>query len=225
MNYLTHALREHQKLAIFLTLAIGFFIGRVRVRSFSLGTIVGTLLVVRAVGRPVVVALALAATACGPSAEPAKSAAPAAGEWREFEGSWNAAGSRRTISLGADRRGSIIDLRGSMLLAGPGRPGVGFRSDVIALVDSETGLIGRSVWTDEKGDQVFSELKGEGTAANNRITGTILGGTGRYAGVTGSYEFSWRFVIEAEDGSVQGSAVGLKGRFQAGQPNAGGAKP
>ena len=52
-----------------------------------------------------------------------------------------------------------------MLLAGPGRPGVGFRSEVIALVDSETGLVGRSVWTDERGDQVFSELKGEGTAA------------------------------------------------------------
>lgn len=112
-----------------------------------------------------------------------------------------------------------------MLLAGPGRPGVGFRSDVIALVDSETGLIGRSVWTDEKGDQVFSELKGEGTAAKNRMTGTILGGTGRYAGIMGSYEFSWRSVIETEDGSIQGTAAGFKGRFQAGQPNSEGAKP
>ena len=82
--------------------------------------------------RPVMVALALAAAACSPVAESPKPLA-ATGEWREFEGSWNAAGSRRTISLGADRRGSIIDLRGSMLLAGPGRPGVGFRSEVIAL--------------------------------------------------------------------------------------------
>ena len=66
----------------------------------------------------------------------------ASGEWREFEGSWNAAGTRRTIPLGANRRGSIIDLSGTMLLAGPGRPGVGFRSEAIALVDSETGLAG-----------------------------------------------------------------------------------
>jgi len=180
---------------------------------------------VRALGRPVTVALTLAFAACGPSAEPPKSAAPPANDWREFEGSWNAAGSRRTIPLGADRRGSVIDLRGSILLTGPGRPGVGFRSDVIALSDSETGLVGRSVWTDEKGDQVFSELKGEGTAAKNRITGTVLGGTGRYAGITGSYEFSWRFVIEGEDGSIQGSAVGFKGRFQPGQTNAESAKP
>jgi len=175
-------------------------------------------------GRPAVVALALAAAACGPAVGPPTPPA-AAGEWREFAGSWNAAGSRRTIPLGADRRGAIIDLRGTMLLAGPGRPGVGFRAEVIALVDSATGLVGRSVWTDERGDQVFSELTGEGTAAQNRIAGTILGGTGRFAGVTGAYEFSWRFVIEAEDGSIQGSAVGLKGRVRLGQPPAGGGRP
>ncbi len=99
-----------------------------------------------------------------------------------------------------------------MLLAGPKRPGVGFRSEVIALVDSETGLVGRSVWTDERGDQVFSELQGEGTAARNHITGKFLGGTGRYARATGSYEFSWQWVMEAEDGTIHGRAIELKGR-------------
>jgi hypothetical protein len=166
-------------------------------------------------------AVAFALAGCGPTPEPSKSPA-ASGEWREFEGSWIAAGSRRSIPLGADRRGSTIDLRGTMLLTGPGRPGVGFRSELIALVDSETGLVGRSVWTDERGDQVFSELKGEGTAAQNRITGSILGGTGRYAGATGSYEFSWQFVIEAEDGSIQGRTIGLKGRVRPGQAATGG---
>ena len=162
-------------------------------------------------GRHVLLAWAIAATACGPATESPKPHGTS-GEWLEFEGSWNAAGSRRTISLGADRRGSILDLRGTMLLAGPKRPGVGFRSEVIALVDSDTGLVGRSVWTDERGDQVFSELQGEGTAARNHITGKFLGGTGRYAGATGSYEFSWQWVMEAEDGTIQGRAVELKGR-------------
>jgi putative transport protein len=37
-------LREHQELAIFLTLALGFLIGRLRFGSFSLGVVVGTLL-------------------------------------------------------------------------------------------------------------------------------------------------------------------------------------
>jgi hypothetical protein len=167
--------------------------------------------------RAVVLAFALVAAACGPVAEPPKSAS-APGEWHEFEGSWNAAGTRHTMPLGADRRASIIDLNGTMLLAGANRPGVGFRAEAIALVDSATGLVGRSVWTDEHGDQVWSEIKGDGTAAQNHIAGTILGGTGRYAGATGTYEFSWQFVIEAEDGSIQGRAVGLKGRVRVGKP-------
>jgi hypothetical protein len=167
--------------------------------------------------RSVVAALALAVAACGPAPAPAPPKPPAAaGEWREFAGSWNAAGSRRTLNLGADRRSAIIELKGSMLLAGSGRPGVGFRADVIAFTDSTTGLVGRGVWTDERGDQVFSELKGEGTRERNRITGTIVGGTGRFAGATGDYAFSWHSVMEAEDGSIQGRAVDLKGRVRAG---------
>lgn len=178
----------------------------------------------RASGLAVIGTLALAAAACGPASEPPHAGA-VSGEVREFEGSWNAAGSRHSIPLGTTRKGSIIDLRGTMLLAGKGRPGVGFRSDVIALVDSETGLVGRSVWTDENGDQVFSDLKGEGTADKNRIAGTFLGGTGRYAGATGSYEFSWQSVIESEGDSIQGRAVGLKGRVLLGKANAGDARP
>jgi putative transport protein len=51
VSYLSQALREHQELAIFLTLAIGFLIGRVKIGSFSLGTVVGTLLAGVAVGQ------------------------------------------------------------------------------------------------------------------------------------------------------------------------------
>jgi hypothetical protein len=81
-------------------------------------------------------------------------------------------------------------------------------------------MVGRAVWTDERGDQLYSELRGEGTVTGNRIGGTILGGTGRYSGATGSYEFSWRFVIESEDGAVQGQSDGLKGRVRVGSPQA-----
>ena len=44
MNYLIDALREHPELALFLTLALGFAIGKIKIGSFGLGTIVGTLL-------------------------------------------------------------------------------------------------------------------------------------------------------------------------------------
>jgi len=44
VDYVIRALRENPELAIFLTLAIGFLIGRVKIGSFSLGIVVGTLL-------------------------------------------------------------------------------------------------------------------------------------------------------------------------------------
>jgi hypothetical protein len=108
----------------------------------------------------------------------------------------------------------VATLDGSLLLTGPSRPAVGFRAEAVVFNDSATGMIGRAVWTDERGDQAWSELRGEGTATGNRIVGTFIGGTGRYAGVTGDYAFSWRFVLESEDGTVQGQSVGLKGRVR-----------
>lgn len=167
-----------------------------------------------------VVAGVLALAACGPAPGPSGTVAPEGG-WREFQGNWNASGRRQVLALGAERRAALIDLTGSMLLGGPSRPGVGFRAQVIGLVDSKAGFVGRAVWTDEKGDQAYSELRGEGTATGNRIEGTFIGGTGRYAGVTGAYEFSWQYVVEGEDGAVQGRAVGLKGRVRVGQPSPG----
>jgi putative transport protein len=44
MDYFVKALQEHQELAIFLCLAGGFLIGRLKIGSFSLGTVVGCLL-------------------------------------------------------------------------------------------------------------------------------------------------------------------------------------
>jgi hypothetical protein len=116
------------------------------------------------------------------------------------------------MHLGENRQASIADLDGTLLLSGPSRPAVGFRAEAIVLNDSSTGMVGRAVWTDEHGDQAYSELRAEGSTRGNKIVGTFLGGTGRYASLTGTYEFSWQFLLETEDGIVQGQSVGLKGR-------------
>ena len=44
MNYLFNVLREHPELALFLTLAVGFLLGRIRLGKFQVGNVVGTLL-------------------------------------------------------------------------------------------------------------------------------------------------------------------------------------
>lgn len=164
--------------------------------------------------------LSMASCSQVPEQAPENTKTAFSSESTEFTGSWNAKGSRQSISLGNNRRGSIIELKGTMLLIGDARPGVGFHAELIGLADSETGLIGRSAWTDQHGDQIFSEVHGEGDATSNHINGTFIGGTGRYANITGNYEYSWQFVIEAEDGSIQGRAVGLKGQVQLDQSTA-----
>lgn len=136
------------------------------------------------------------------------------GDWHEFQGTWTATGTRNVMHLLGERRATISKINGSVVLTGASRPAIGFRVDAITFDDSTTGMVGRAVWTDEHGDQTFSSLRGEGTANDNKIVGTFIGGTGRYAGATGAYEFSWRFVMETEDGTVQGQSEGLQGRVR-----------
>ena len=105
-----------------------------------------------------------------------------------------------------------------MLLTGAQRPALGFRAQAIGFSDTRAGMEGRGVWTDERGEMVYSELKGEAVGSGNQITGTFVGGTGRYAGVSGEYTFQWQYVVDAEDGAVSGRVVDLKGRARLSQP-------
>ena len=129
--------------------------------------------------------------------------------------SWIASGTRTTLDLGESHTASSVHMTGSLLLTN-NTLGVGFRAELIGFVDSQSGMIGRAVWTDERGEKVFSELKGEWVGTGNHIAGTFLGGTGRYAGVSGEYEFQWRYVLAAEAGNVSGRTEGFKGRARLG---------
>jgi hypothetical protein len=43
------------------------------------------------------------------------------------------------------------------------------------MTPSHAGMQGRCVWTDERGDMVYSELRGEAVGSGNRIVGTFEG--------------------------------------------------
>lgn len=45
MEWVIHLLRQHSELAIFLTIAAGFWIGKIKVGQFSLGIVTSVLLV------------------------------------------------------------------------------------------------------------------------------------------------------------------------------------
>lgn len=154
--------------------------------------------------------------ACGGPAK-GPEVAPTPGEWHSFEGTLNTTGHRQTLRLGPDRKCAIFSMSGSLLLVGERRLGEGFQGKIIGFSDNTKGVGGWCTWTDTRGDQVFSEIKGEPIGARRRILGTFLGGTGRYAGITGEYEFVWKLVVgdeSADEGDFQGRADDIRGRFR-----------
>jgi hypothetical protein len=169
-------------------------------------------------GLPLALLAFLLVSACGgPAKSPESAQSP--GEWKSFEGTGTATGQRQTLLMGPDHKVAISKLSGSLLIIGEQRLGRGFRIDIIGSSDSLKGATGWCVWTDTRGDQVFSEIRGVRIRTGARFTGTLLGGTGRFAGVTGEYEFEWQFVIDSEEGNIQGRITGLRGRFRQDAPS------
>ena len=136
--------------------------------------------------------------------------------WRPFEGEWSAAGTRQTLPTEGDRPAAIVQVSGAVVLGSGEGLSRGFRGEAIFFYDGGSLGVGRWVWTDDRGDRIFSALKGEALETGRSITGTITGGTGRYAGVAGEFSFPWQYVVNAEDGVIQGRTVGLKGRVRLG---------
>jgi len=159
--------------------------------------------------------VALALAGLGLAAQVRESPAP--GDWRAFAGSWSAVGQRHTLPTEGDRPSAIVQLSGALVVTSGEGLSRGFRGEVIGFDDGVSVSAGRAVWTDERGDRIFSVLKGEPVETGRRITGTITGGTGRYAGLTGEYTFTWQYVLAAEDAVIQGRAVNLEGRFRPGE--------
>jgi hypothetical protein len=146
---------------------------------------------------------------------PAQAAGTPSDEWRSFVASWSASGRRHTLPTETGRPAAIVQLTGAVVLTTRAQGlSIGFHAEAIAFDDVGTISAGRAVWTDRRGDQVFSVIRGEPLASRRRVLGTITGGTGAYAGITGDYELTWQYVIETPSGEVQGRTVDLKGRFR-----------
>jgi hypothetical protein len=138
------------------------------------------------------------------------------GDWRTFEGTWSASGQRQVLPTAGGRPAGTFQLSGALALTSGEGLSRGFRGEAIGFDDGSGVLAGQCVWTDERGDRVYSQLKGETVATGRRVTGTVVGGTGRYAGLTGEFTFEWQYVVEGESGAISGRAIGLRGRVRGG---------
>jgi hypothetical protein len=154
-------------------------------------------------------ALALAGFAPASAGEAAASA-----EWRSFEGTWTVTGRRHAVSVEGSGTAAVVEVSGAVVLTSGEGLSRGFRGEAIGFDDGQGVSLGRAVWTDERGDRLFSRLKGEPLETGKRVAGTFTGGTGRYAGVEGDYAFTWKYVLSGEDGAIQGRAVRLEGRVR-----------
>jgi hypothetical protein len=142
---------------------------------------------------------------------------PAASEGQVFEGTWAASGQRQRLPTEAGPPAATVQLSGAVTIRTGTGISRGFRGEVVGFDDGVGSMAGRAVWTDDRGDRIFSVLRGNALAAAGRqMSGTITGGTGRYAGFTGEYQFHWQYLVSAEDTLISGRAVDLRGRVRPG---------
>ena len=132
----------------------------------------------------------------------------------QFSGTWSATGRRTTLPTESARDASITSLSGVVVLDRSAAFASAFQAEAIGFDDGVSAQTGRAVWTDSRGDRIFSTLTGQALQQGRRVSGTITGGTGQYAGATGDYELTWQYAVADENGVVHGRSTGFNGRIR-----------
>lgn len=145
--------------------------------------------------------------------------------WRPFTATWTLSGQRHLVPTEGQRPASIVHVSGPFVITGGEGLGAGLFGEVIGYDDGGSLLAGRAVFTDSRGDHIFCTLQAEPIGAGRRATGTITGGTGRFAGLEGSFTFAWQYVVDEKGDELSGRAVDISGRTRPSPPRAPGAKP
>jgi hypothetical protein len=161
----------------------------------------------------------LLATVVGALVLPARGEQPAGGGWRPFTATWTLSGQRSLLPTEGERLASIVHLTGPLTMTSGEGLGRGLFGEVIGFDDGGALVAGRAVFVDERSDRIFCTLKAEPIGTGRRATATITGGTGRFAGLEGSFSFAWQYVLDEESGEVSLRAVNVEGRTRrAGSP-------
>ena len=135
-----------------------------------------------------------------------------------FKGTWIANGTRTPFGFGDLRQVFTFKLAGHVSLQSPLGKKKDFWADCVGLADSVTGLIGRCVWKDLAGPEIYITLQSDRLQQGSQVTGTIVGGTGNIAGISGNLSFNWSSVIVQTDAdgvvNVTGQTRNLGGQYR-----------
>jgi hypothetical protein len=107
-----------------------------------------------------------------------------------FSARWVVTGTWRGLGLGEKREVIVADLGGRLDVLPQGGALVDLASRCLVFWDSATGGTARCRWTHPSGDEIFSEVEGGLLAEGTPVSGRFVGGTGRYAGISGEFRFA-----------------------------------
>ena len=141
-----------------------------------------------------------------------------AAESGEFKGSMIANGTRTPFPFGDGRQVFTFKLGGHVSLQTAIGKKKDYWSECIGLADSTSGVVGRCVWKDLDGPEIYLTIQSDKLQQGSQVSGTIVGGSGKLAGISGELSFNWSSVITQTDAdgivNVTGQTRNLGGSFR-----------
>lgn len=112
------------------------------------------------------------------------------------------------IPAGATQEASLVEasLVFTETVSGPMEGLGGARCVALSRFDTETqewGGWGNCTWQDAEGDRIFETIEDTGAGGAGTGKGTITGGTGKYAGITGEHDYTLEFAASPDEGHIQ----------------------
>ncbi len=114
---------------------------------------------------------------------------------------------RMVIPAGATAQASLVEV--SLVItetvSGP-MERMGARCVALGHFDTESEAwdgLGNCTWQDAEGDRIFETLEESGTGGAGTGKAVITGGTGKFAGITGGYDYTLEFAASPGEGHFQ----------------------
>ena len=136
----------------------------------------------------------------------------------EFKGTMIANGTRTPFPFGDGRQVFTFKIAGHVNLQTALSKKKDYWSECIGLADSVSGVDGRCVWKDLDGPEIYLTIQSDKLQQGSKVTGTIVGGSGKLAGISGELTFNWSSVITQKEAegvvSVTGQTQNLSGSYR-----------
>ncbi len=144
---------------------------------------------------------------------------PSRADWPENEGTldayWSVSGTVHILEREGEISAAAGRLTGTATIRTSQGPIPSFETDCVFFSTARKGGGGQCVWTGATGDQIYVDLSSQGPAGFGRARGVFAGGTGRFEGLTGSFEFEWNYSVgPGTDALLDGHSVQMRGRYK-----------